>query len=124
MPDFGTKDAAVQMEGVWIIQLAELKGMNRAEIASTKEFISRAEDRFRPPYGKRSMAFPRQCVFAGTINDIAYLKDDTGARRFWPVNCTPARLRLKDLERDRDQLWAKAVEHYKNGATWRLDTAE
>jgi hypothetical protein len=49
--------------------------------------MSRSSDRFRPPYGRRLIESPRQCVFAGTVNHHDYLKDDSGGRRFWPVQC-------------------------------------
>lgn len=120
--DLGSKDAAMQTRGVWVIEIAELDSMNRPEIARVKAFMSRMADRFRPPYGKRLIESSRQCVFAGSVNQNAYLKDETGARRFWPVACT--RILIHDLARDRDQLWAEAVERFKQGASWWLDSAD
>jgi predicted P-loop ATPase len=85
--ELGSKDAALQSHGVWIIELAELDSMSRADVGRIKAFMSRSVDRFRPPYGKRLIESPRQCVFAGSVNHSDYLRDETGARRFWPVEC-------------------------------------
>ncbi len=52
--------------------------MSRVGVSKVKGFISRATDRFRPPYGKRLIESPRQCVFAGSVNHTAYLRDETG----------------------------------------------
>ena len=84
--------------------------------------MSRSSDRFRPPYGRRLIESPRQCVFAGTVNHHDYLKDDSGGRRFWPVQC--GRIDVGRLEQDRDQLWAEAKAKYAGGAIWWLETAE
>jgi len=122
MADLGSKDAALQTRGVWLIEIAELDGMTRADVGKIKAFMSRSVDRFRPPYGKHLIESPRQCVFAGSVNHGSYLRDETGARRFWPVACE--RILIEDLARDRDQLWAEAVATYRGGASWWLDTPE
>jgi predicted P-loop ATPase len=83
--DLGTKDAALQTHGVWLIELGELGCIARVETDKVKVFMSRTTDRYRPPYGKRPIEAPRQCIFAGSVNHYVYLRDETGARRFWPV---------------------------------------
>lgn len=120
--ELGSKDAALQTRGVWIIEIAELDSMTRAEVSRIKSFMSRTVDRFRPPYGKRLIESRRQCVFAGSVNHSAYLRDETGARRFWPVTCT--KILINDLLRDRDQLWAEAVTRFRDHAMWWLDSPE
>jgi predicted P-loop ATPase len=122
LADLNSKDAALQTRGVWIIELSELDTLARSEIAAIKAFMSRSSDRFRPPYGRRLIESPRQCVFAGTVNHHDYLKDDSGGRRFWPVQC--GRIDVGRLEQDRDQLWAEAKAKYAGGAIWWLETAE
>jgi len=57
-------------------------------------------------------------VFAGTVNGNEYLCDESGNRRFWPVQCT--RAQLDQLQRDRDQLWAEATRQFKQGEIWWL----
>jgi len=120
--DLGTKDAAIQLAGTWVLELAELDSISRSDVAKIKAFISRTTDRFRPPYGRRVMEFPRQCVFAGTVNLSEYLRDETGGRRFWPIHCT--KIDIAGLTDIRDQLWAEARDRYLAGDPWWLDTAD
>jgi predicted P-loop ATPase/DNA primase len=120
--DLGSKDAALQTRGVWVIEIAELDSMSRSEIGRIKAFMSRAIDRFRPPYGKRLITSPRQCVFAGSVNHGTYLRDETGGRRFWPVECKAAVIDTHGLAIVRDQLWAEATYLYFEGKPWWLDS--
>jgi predicted P-loop ATPase len=122
--DLGSKDAALQTRGVWVIEIAELDSMSRSEIGRIKAFMSRAIDRFRPPYGKRLITSPRQCVFAGSVNHGTYLRDETGGRRFWPVECKAAVIDTDGLAIIRDQLWAEATYLYFEGKPWWLDSME
>lgn len=118
LADVGSKDAAVQLQGAWIIELAELDALSKAESAKIKSFFTRTVERYVPKYARHSIEVPRQCVFCGTVNPDAYLKDETGNRRFWPVRCTV--IDVEGLARDRDQLWAEAVHRYRAGAQWHL----
>ena len=122
LADLGSKDAAMQIRGVWIIELSELDNLSHSEVARIKAFMSRTTDRFRPPYGMRLVESPRQCIFAGTVNHSTYLRDETGGRRFWPIAC--GRIDVDALARDRDQLWAEAKTRFDAGAVWWLETTE
>jgi predicted P-loop ATPase len=122
LADLGSKDAAMQIRGVWIIELSELDSLSHSEVARIKAFMSRTTDRFRPPYGMRLVESPRQCIFAGTVNHGTYLRDETGGRRFWPIACS--RIDVDALARDRDQLWAEAKARFESGAVWWLETAD
>jgi len=117
--ELGSKDSVMQTRGVWIIELGELDAMTRGEVSRIKAFMSRQVDRIRPPYGRRVIEAPRECVFAGTVNKETYLKDETGGRRFWPVKCGV--IRIPELARDRDQLWAEARDRFRTGEKWWLD---
>jgi predicted P-loop ATPase len=119
LSELGSKDASLQLSGAWIFELSELDAMQRADIAKVKAFLSRTTDRFRPPYGRRVIEAPRQCVFVGTTNSDNYLRDETGARRFWPVKATT--ISLDAIECDRDQLWAEATKLFRAGRPWWID---
>ena len=116
IPDLMSKDAQLSMGGVWIVEFSELDSLNRAEASRIKSFLSRATDRYRSPYGRRMEEHPRQCVFAGTVNRADYGNDETGLRRYWPIAC--GKIRLEELARDRDQLWAEAFTRYRARERW------
>lgn len=121
--DFGSKDAAMQIQGRWCVEIAELATLSRAETNKANEWITRRVDRFRPPYGRAVIEAPRQCVLIGTVNPQGgYLKDPTGGRRYWPVFCRD--IRIDWIKARRDQLWAEAVHAYRAGETWWFERDE
>ena len=120
LPDLGSKDAAMQLNGAWIIEMAELDAFSRAETSRIKAFLTRTMDRYRPPYGRATVDIPRQCVFLGSCNNDTFTKDETGNRRIWPVRVSGS-FDITGLARDRDQLWAEAVARHKVGAIWWLE---
>lgn len=117
--NIGDKDGVMNMQGTWIYELGELSAMSRADTNQLKEFISRATDRIRLPYGRRVIHLPRQCIFIGTTNNDEYLKDRTGNRRFWPVKV--GQCDFEGLTAVRDQLLAEAVVAYQLGEPLWLD---
>jgi putative DNA primase/helicase len=104
------------------VELAELSCVKRSITEKVKAFLTARSDNFRPPYGRRTIHVPRSNVFAGSVNDTTPFTDETGNRRFWPVPC--GAIDIDALERNRDQLWAEAVQRYENGAAWWLETTE
>ncbi len=118
LADFKSKDSAMQLQGVWGLELAELDQLARAEVTNVKAFLTRQVDHYRPPYGRRVVDVKRSCVFVGTCNNYEWAKDETGNRRFWPVRCTY--ISVDAVSRDRDQLWAEALVRYRSGEQWFL----
>jgi predicted P-loop ATPase len=114
--DLGSKDAFLTITGKWIIELAELDSFNKANSARAKAFFSSPVDTYREPYARNTVSVPRQCVFAGSVNKETYLKDETGNRRYLPVECTS--IDLVGIKAARDQLWAEAYQMYMNGEQW------
>ena len=111
----GTR-AFEQLQGNWIIEVAELSAMRKSEVEMVKNFITKTEDSFRPAYGRVTKNFPRQCVFFGTTNKDEFLKDATGGRRFLPVrvkaNPNTHLIFEADFDEYVNQLWAEAVQMY------------
>lgn len=112
----GEKDGYLSIQGAWLYEIAELDSFNKGDITTIKAFITNKIDDFRAPYGRRNNKYPRRTCFAATTNQDEYLKDTTGARRFWPVRCGAIDLDL--LAEIRDQLFAEAVVLFNAGIKW------
>lgn len=111
--DFHDNKSVVEsMQGCWIQEIPELQGFSKADTTTLKAVISRQVDRARLAYGRLVQEFPRQCVFKGSTNDKEYLRDTTGGRRFWPVECRVTEIDTERLRGEIDQIWAEAVALY------------
>jgi len=118
LTDMFSKDASMQLNGHWIVEIAEMEAMTRRpEMA--KVFLTRQVEKYRPPFERENVQVPRRCIFAGTTNRKDWQPDETGGRRFWPVKV--GKIDLEGLARDRDQLWAEAVARYRRGEKWYME---
>ncbi|GAB6141167.1 hypothetical protein JCM14076_18960 [Methylosoma difficile] len=101
-----SKDAALGLEGHWIIELGEMSVLSKSGVEALKVFVSTGTDKLRRPYGRVVEHIPRQCIFIGSTNQDTYLKDVTGNRRFWPVRTGV--VDLEGLKANIGQVWAEA----------------
>lgn len=111
------KDACELIQGSWILEMGELSSLRKSELNLVKNFLSRTDDIFRASYGRRAQKYPRRCAFFGTANDTNFLRDETGNRRFWPIDCfihKPKKSIFNDLKDELEQIWAEACELAKN----------
>lgn len=122
--DMRDKTGAEKLLGVWVVEIPEMDGFSKVDSATVKSFISAASDRFRPAYGRFTVNRPRQSVLIGTSNTKNFLVDETGNRRFLPVDIgafRPVRSVFTDLEPVIGQIWAEAAAYWKAGESLYLD---
>ena len=116
LKDIKTKDALEGLQGVWIIEMGELSALRKADAEVIKSFLSGTVDRFRAAYGRRTIEYPRQCIFVATTNECEFLRDRTGNRRFWiaevPKDAQPKKDVFAIKEEEIDQMWAEAKHLY------------
>ncbi len=116
---FEGKDASELLQGVWLVEVAELDAFRRSDVACIKQFLSLRADRYRAAYGRHVKELPRCCVFFGTCNQTDFLQDTTGNRRFWPVDVgiVPRQKSVFDDLTDDviAQVWAEAKMRWQMG---------
>lgn len=116
---FEGKEASELLQGVWLIEIAELDAFRKTDIARIKQFLSLRADRYRAAYGRHVRETPRCCVFFGTCNEVEFLQDTTGNRRFWPVDVGEiphSKTVWNDLTDDYiRQVWAEAKTRWQAG---------
>ncbi len=123
---FEGKEASELLQGVWLVEVAELDAFRRTDVARIKQFLSLRADRYRAAYGRNVKELPRCCTFFGTCNEKDFLQDMTGNRRFWPVDVgitiSPGEEQThkpnvwQDLTEDTiAQLWAEAKARWQAG---------
>lgn len=105
------------LQGKWLIEISELDAFGRGELTAVKGVITNPSDRFRQAYARRAEDHPRRCVFVGTTNKDDWHRDETGARRFWPIRCNGA-IDVQAIAGQREQLFAEAVHRFNAGETW------
>lgn len=103
------KDFFLHLRGKMIVEFAEGETLSKTETKQMKAIISARIDTYRAPYGRMTKDYPRRCVFSMTTNQERPLKDDTGNRRFFPVEVVAERANLDWIKEYRDQLFAEAL---------------
>ena len=116
---FDGKDFYESIQGKWIVELGEGTAFQKSIKERSKQAIASQQDFYRKPYGRHPEERPRQCVFFGTTNNYDFLKDETGDRRYYPIDVNIAKA-TKNIDKDLTsyyiaQLWAEALQLYKNG---------
>jgi hypothetical protein len=117
------RDSVKRAVSYWMVELGELDAtFRKADIAALKAFITSDRDVMRLSYGREERTFARRTVFFGSVNDDQFLKDKTGNRRFWTINCQAIDC---DHKIDMQQLWAEVYESmYLKGMSWFLSNQE
>lgn len=119
--DAGNKDSILTAISHWIVEIGELDGAFKKDIARLKGFLTGDRDKIRRPYGRTDSEYPRRTVFCATVNDEHFLVDATGNTRWWTIPVTRV-----DYSHniDMQQLFAQVLVDFKKGAEWWLTKAE
>lgn len=115
---FTDKDSYNVMLKALIVNDDEMTASKRMNFEETKSFISKTVLEFRKSYDRRGASYAKNFVIARTTNNIEYLKDATGDRRFMPILAEASSQQkhpMEMTEEDIIQLWGEAVALYKNG---------
>jgi hypothetical protein len=118
--DIENKDSLLTLHSSWIVELAEINRItSKKQAAIVKHFLTQREDTFRKPYAKEVQRNPRRSVFCGTVNPSRFLVDDEN-RRFWiiPIADHVSAIDIPQLEKERDGIWASAVDALLGGMPW------
>ncbi len=110
------------IHGAWVHEYAELETITtKADVGRIKAHITTRSDNAALKYEPHVSYLPRKFVFCGTTNRDDFLRDETGARRFWIIACGAA-IDTDYVRANRDQIWAEALHLYRAGeACWLTD---
>ena len=108
-------DFAMAISGSLVAHSAEMAAWKKSEVEDQKAVLTRNVDRGRPAYGYVARDYPRRTSLAFSTNDIDFLRDATGDRRYWGVSIKREAVRLDELRRDRDQIFAEALHRLRAG---------
>lgn len=96
------------LRGKCIVEIAEMAGLSKADNDVVKRVITRRTEEWIEKYQTVPTRFDRRCMlFASTNNERFLPADETGHRRWLPIQI--AELNREMIERDRDQLWAEGA---------------
>lgn len=79
-----TKDDLFTMTENLIINLEEIDTMPPSELNQLKAMVTQRYVDERPPYGRNKVHLPHVASFVATGNNLQFLTDDTGNRRWLP----------------------------------------
>ena len=79
------KEAYMQLQGYWLVELGELDALKPAQESRIKMFISQQMDVWVPKYENDVLERPRRAILVGTTNEREYLKGEHGNTRYLPV---------------------------------------
>ena len=115
------KDLKMAVGSCWIYEYPEIEILTtRKDVGTVKSFITARTDGFRPPYGGSFGYYPRKSILVGSLNEDEFLRDKTGARRYWVIELWQDSdlgefLDTDKLTRDRERILKAAILAYRSG---------
>ena len=109
------KDLRLCMNTCWLYEWAELEiWTSRSQQGTLKGLITQRVDDFRPPYGSGMGRYPRKSILVGSVNEDSFLRDKTGARRYWIIEVDQM-IDIDLVTKERDNIWKAAVIAHREG---------
>lgn len=94
-----------------VVEIPELGGFRKREQNEVKAFMTQQTDEWTPKFVEHPRVAPRRCIFLMTTNDYEFLTDETGNRRWAPIDV--GEIDREAVRRDILQLWAEGRELFK-----------
>lgn len=119
--NLGNKDTEIQLSENFLINLDELGNLGRKNMSALKEIITKPSIKLRRPYGAVAETMQRRASFMGSINNLEFLTDHTGNRRFL---CFEVLGINNQHNLDLDHVYAQAVNLYYDGFQYWMDSSD
>lgn len=112
-----------RMNQYMVLNFDEMQGWSKQDTTKFKSWITTRSDNVRLKYAKRAQTFPRSCVYFGSTNDNAFLKDYSCGtdveRRFWIMSCHGEKhdqdwWKKNHTQQYKDQILAEALHFYQH----------
>ena len=115
------KDHEKYLAYMMLINLDEMAALNKTDIETLKSTMSNDQVILRLPYAKADIHLKRRASFAATQNNKAFLRDETGSRRWLVIEIE--NITLRD-DFDLGKIYAQAIQHYKDGLKYWFDNED
>lgn len=119
--DGNDKDSLITAIAHWIVELGELEGTLRKDLARLKGFLTSTTDKIRRPYARSDSEYPRRTVFGASVNEDQFLVDPTGNSRWWTIPVIQVNY---NHGIDMQQVFAQLAIDLESGAQWWLTRDE
>jgi predicted P-loop ATPase len=114
-PRVSPADFARGIAGAIVAHGSEMSAWRKSDVEDQKAVLTRCVDHGRPAYGYETRSYPRRTCLVFSTNDVEFLQDATGDRRYWTIEVIRERVDIEALRRDRGQLLAEALARLKRG---------
>lgn len=116
--DFKSKDEYTKMLRALIVNDDEMKASKSSSPQSLKKFVTQTDMEFRKPFERTVQRYEKHFVLARTTNEVNYLTDKTGSRRFLPIYVNKKKQQKNPVTDLTDnlikQIWGEAVSYFQD----------
>jgi predicted P-loop ATPase len=115
--------SARALKGCLIANMDEMRNFSRREAPEVKAALSKRRESYVPKYLESRQEFGRQCLIYATNNEMEFLDDSSGNRRYYVLVCSGS-IDVDWFESNREQLWAQGIaDFHARGVAWKQVSA-